>query len=210
MAHRSGRRPNEEDARPRTLTRETVALVGALCLIIGFVAGVVFHAYRSGSVTERYPSQRPATAHPAAQLAGETAPDMEALEAMASARPESAEAWMHLGNAYFDAGRHEDAIQAYEHSLKIDPSDANVWTDLGVMYRRAGRPRDAVASFDRAIEADPTHEASRFNKGIVLLHDLQDTAGAVDAWESLLGINPGATAASGRPVRDIIETVNGP
>lgn len=210
MRNRSSKTPGAQAARPRTMTRETAALVGALCLIIGFVAGVVFQAYRSGSVTERHPSQRPATAHPAAERAGETGADLEALEAMASVQPKSAEAWMHLGNAYFDAGRHEDAIQAYEHSLKIDPSDANVWTDLGVMYRRAGRPRDAVASFDRAIEADPTHEASRFNKGIVLLHDLQDTAGAVDAWEALLGINPGATAANGRPVGEILEAVSGP
>lgn len=210
MRNRSRKTTGAEDTRPRTMARETAALVGALCLMIGFVGGVVFQAYRSGSVTERSASHRPATGNPAAEIGAEKAPDLEAFEAMASARPESAEAWMHLGNAYFDAGRPKDAIQAYEKSLKIDPSHANVWTDLGVMYRRAGRPQDAVQAFDRAIEVDPAHEASRFNKGIVLLHDLEDPAGAVAAWEALLRVNPGATAANGRLVREIVDAVKAP
>jgi cytochrome c-type biogenesis protein CcmH/NrfG len=179
-------------------------------MIVGFIAGVVFQAYRSGSVGEQSPVHRHAAMDPVERTRGETAPDLEAFEAMVAAQPESAEAWMHLGNAYFDADRHEDAIRAYEKSLKIDPSDANVWTDLGVMYRRAGRPLDAVEAFDRAIEADPAHEASRFNKGIVLLHDLEDPSGAVAAWEALLRINPTATTADGRPVSDIVKTVKGP
>jgi len=210
MRERSGRSSVEQAAHPRGLNRETALLVGALCMIVGFIGGVVFQAYRSGSVGEQSPAHRPAAVDPVERNRSETAADVEAFEAMVSAQPESAEAWMHLGNACFDAGRHEDAIRAYQRSLKIDPSDANVWTDLGVMYRRAGRPREAVEAFDRAIAADPAHEASRFNKGIVLLHDLEDPSGAVAAWKGLLRINPAATTANGRPVSDIVNTVKGP
>jgi cytochrome c-type biogenesis protein CcmH/NrfG len=127
------------------------------------------------------------------------------LEEAAEANPGSAETWARLGNAYFDADRYEDAIRAYRRSLDIDPENPGVWTDLGVMYRRSGDPREAVRAFDRAVEVDPTHEISRFNKGVVLLHDLEDLEGAIQAWEGLIEINPLATAPNGQPVMSLVE-----
>jgi hypothetical protein len=44
------------------------------------------------------------------------------------------------------------------------------------------------------VKIDPRHEISRFNKGIVLMHDLQDQKGALQAWEELVKINPIAKA----------------
>jgi tetratricopeptide (TPR) repeat protein len=72
------------------------------------------------------------------------------------------------------------------------------------MYRRAGKPEEAIKAFDRAIAIDPKHEVSRFNKGIVLLHDLNDRGGAIEAWEKLLEINPAATAPNGQPLRELV------
>jgi hypothetical protein len=43
------------------------------------------------------------------------------------------------------------------------------------------------------------------NKGIVLLHDLKDTDGAIEAWEGLLEINPVAMAPTGRSVDEMIQ-----
>ena len=85
--------------------------------------------------------------------------------------------------------------------------DANVWTDLGVMYRRSGDPKKAIEAFDRAISIDPHHEISRFNKGIVLFHDLKDEKGALDAWESLLAINPDAKSPAGQSVKQLIDHI---
>jgi tetratricopeptide (TPR) repeat protein len=76
---------------------------------------------------------------------------------------------------------------------------------MGVMYRRNGSPQEAVLAFDKAIEADPKHEVSRMNKGIVLLHDLKDTDGAIKAWEGLLEINPVAMAPTGRSVDEMVQ-----
>ena len=73
------------------------------------------------------------------------------------------------------------------------------------MYRRSGAPEKAIASFDKAIAIDPNHEVSRFNKGIVLLHDLKDTERALQAWESLLEINPLAMAPNGQSVDELIK-----
>ncbi|MCJ7539326.1 MAG: tetratricopeptide repeat protein, partial [Desulfobacterales bacterium] len=94
--------------------------------------------------------------------------------------------------------------------LEIKPDNANIWTDLGVMYRRNGNPQEAIKAFDKAIEADPKHEVSRMNKGIVLLHDLQDVDGAIKAGEGLLEINPGAMAPTGRSVDEIVQQLKKP
>jgi tetratricopeptide (TPR) repeat protein len=103
--------------------------------------------------------------------------------------------------------RFDDAIAAYEKALALDPENANVWTDLGVMYRRQGDPKKAVNAFDQAIGIDPQHEISRFNKGIVLFHDIKDEKGALDAWESLLAVNPDAKSPSGQTVRSLVDHI---
>jgi tetratricopeptide (TPR) repeat protein len=76
---------------------------------------------------------------------------------------------------------------------------------MGVMYRRNGNPQEAINAFDKAVEADPKHEVSRMNKGIVLLHDLKDADGAIEAWEGLLEINPVAMAPTGRSVDEMVQ-----
>ena len=97
------------------------------------------------------------------------------------------------------------SIQAYPKSLEIDPNNANVWTDMGVMYRRSGDPQEAIKSFNKAMEVDPKHEISRMNKGIVLLHDLNDMDGAIRAWEELLKVNPVAMAPTGRSIDEMVQ-----
>ena len=82
--------------------------------------------------------------------------------------------------------------------MALVPNDPNVLTDLGVMYRRNKQPEKAIEAFDKAISADPSHEKSRFNKGIVLMHDLNDIDGAARAWEGLVEINPNAMAPGGK------------
>ncbi|PKN15755.1 MAG: hypothetical protein CVU68_13545, partial [Deltaproteobacteria bacterium HGW-Deltaproteobacteria-3] len=101
----------------------------------------------------------------------------------------------------------DKAINAYSKSLALAPNNADVLTDLGVMYRRAGNPQQAIASFDRAIQVNAKHETARFNKGIVLLYDLKDQSGAIDAWQELISLNPMATAPNGQLVSEILKEI---
>ena len=48
---------------------------------------------------------------------------------------------------------------------------------------------------------------SRFNKGIVLMHDLNDIKGAIKAWEDLLQINPVAVAPNGMSVDQLVQSM---
>lgn len=126
------------------------------------------------------------------------------LEEFLKAHPENVQAWVELGNTFFDVNRFKDAIQAYEKSLELSPGDPHVLTDLGVMYRRDNAPQKAVACFDKAIAASPDFETARFNKGIVLMHDLNDLPGAIKAWEELVEVNPMAEAPNGQLVNTLI------
>ena len=113
--------------------------------------------------------------------------------------------YYNLGNAYFDTGDHEKAITAYKKALDMEPENADVWTDLGVMYRRSGNPTEAVRAFNKAIQINPRHQQSRFNKGIVLMYDLKDRKGALQAWQELVNINPEARAPNGQLVKELLK-----
>ena len=89
--------------------------------------------------------------------------------------------------------------------MSLQPNNADVLTDLGVMYRRNEQPEKAVEAFDKAIQVNPRHEVSRFNKGIVLMHDLRDSRGALEAWDELVKMNPMAKAPNGLLIKDMIE-----
>lgn len=172
-------------------------------LLIGFIGGVVFGVYKSALMNSM--GQAPASVE--MNAAGQKA--IDTLKARVSQDPGDREAWIQLGHHYFDMQNVGKAIDAYEKALNIDDRDADVWNDLGVMYRRAGNPKEAIRAFDQAISINPLHETSRFNKGIVLFHDLKDEKGAFEAWQSLLEIAPDAKSPDGIPVRQLIDHFKG-
>lgn len=186
---------NTADEKPSTVSRQTAVVLSLCALLVGFIAGTIFGVMKTSPLTggSSNVSQTAAGKQPPVEM-------FQALEAEAAKNPQTAEVWTQLGNAYFDADQYRKAIAAYEKSLAIDPANPNVWTDLGVMYRLDKQPEKAVEMSSKAMALDPKHEVSRMNKGIVLLYDLQDEAGAVEAWESLLEINPLATFGDGQTV----------
>ena len=180
---------------------ENVIWFVAAALLIGFIGGVAFGIYKSGTIADPHD-------HAAAPAVDEQQQQaIAALKAQTEKDPTDLQAWIQLGHRYFDAAAIDEAIAAYETALGIDPQNADVWTDLGVMYRRGGDPEKAVQAFDRAMQIDAAHEISRFNKGLVMFHDLKDEAGALAAWESLLAINPEAKSPSGQTLQELVDHI---
>ena len=183
--------------------KETLYLISLLALAVGFLGGVVFGVFRLDSPLPGQSSfQEPSSTvqQPNIGLSNR----ISALEEEAASNPNNVNAWIELGNNYFDTNHYEKAIRAYKRSLELQPNNANVWTDMGVMYRRSGKPQEAIKAFDKAIAVDPKHEVSRFNKGVVLLHDLKDAQGAIQAWEELMRVNPFALSPSGQSVDQMV------
>ncbi len=186
------------------IKKETMWLVAVIALAIGFFGGVVFSAFKS-------PASTPQPAQQTKQQSQSSAPDntaqILALELEVTKNPNNTEAWIQLGNRYFDDEKFDRAITAYNKALELSPNNANVLTDLGVMYRRNGNPQQAIASFDRASQIDPNHTTALFNRGIVQLYDLKNKEEALKTWEELVRKHPDAKAPNGQLVSEIITIV---
>jgi cytochrome c-type biogenesis protein CcmH/NrfG len=188
--------------------KETMLLVAFICLVIGFVGGIAFSVYKQVPALSDNTGRKP-TEMAQFQPSGPTEEQLSMirhLEKEAAQNPRDLQQWIQLGNAYFDTHQAKQAIQAYIKALELSPNNADVWTDLGIMYRRDGQPDKAIDAFDKAIAADPRHEPSRFNKGLVLMHDLNDRDGAIKAWEGLIEINPDAVVPGGKqPIKQLLD-----
>jgi len=194
---------------------QTMAVAVVVALVVGFLGGVIYSSLQSPAVNRavapKMQTGAPVAAAggtqgaPGASLNPQQASAILSLEQRVATNTTDVEAWLQLGNTYFDTNNFVKAITAYNRYLTLQPNNANVLTDLGIMYRNNGQPTEALAAFDRAIAVDPKHVQAPFNKGIVLLNDLHDHQAAIDVWQALLDANPGATAGNGMPISQIIE-----
>ena len=179
------------------VSKQTLVTSVVVALMVGFFGGLVFGIYKTSSGLPTAQSGNMPGDDGRAQM-------LQALTEKVRQDPNDTDAWIQLGHLNFDRNAVPEAIEAYEKALALQPDNAPVRTDLGIMYRRAKRPEEAIREFDRAIVIDPKLENARFNKGVVLLHDLNDKAGALQAWEELLKINPVAMAPNGQSVDELI------
>ncbi len=124
---------------------------------------------------------------------------IETAEQAVAQDPKALNAWISLGNDYFDSHQRQKAIDAYAHALELDPGNPNVLTDQGVMYRELGATDKAIANFQKANSVDPSHMPSLYNLGIVYAYDLKDPARAIETWNRIIAANPnGPSAAQAR------------
>lgn len=176
----------------------------AVIFIAGFLCGIAFTIFKTGDSAPVNVSAPQQDEH---QQHKETEQAIINLEAEVTTNPDNFENWIQLGNLYFDSDQPKKAIPAYEKALELHSGNANVYTDLGVMYRRTNQPKKAVEAFDIAIAKDAKHIHSRFNKGIVLMYDLDDPKGAIASWESILKIDPEAKTGTGEHMHTFIDRI---
>ena len=176
--------------------KERVYLYVVIALIIGFVGGVMYSAYRTPMVADV--QQEDKHQHEAAET-------IAALEKAVKDNPRDGQAWVELGHAYYDTNQAKQAIAAYSKALELLPGDLNVMTDLGVMYHQDNQHQKAIELFDQILRANPEHEQARFNKGVVLMTGLNDPKAALAEWRILVKYNPMAAMPSGRMVADLID-----
>jgi cytochrome c-type biogenesis protein CcmH/NrfG len=199
-------KPREEKIETKYVRMETTAIIALIALVVGFFAGEIIDLSKSSRRTVsvqpsppvRQPSQMPS-------LMPKQGRRILELEREVASNPGNVEVWTELGNLYFDDNQLKQAIRSYKQALDLNPHNADVWTDLGVMYRRNKQPFEAMVAFNKAADIDPRHEQSLFNKGVVLMHDLDDREGAIKVWEELLKVNPSAKVGKGESLREMVD-----
>ncbi|MDC0335561.1 tetratricopeptide repeat protein, partial [Pseudodesulfovibrio sp.] len=186
------------------IKKSSCILLVVMALLVGaFIGNTVTMLYLAQSPTQQMTSQAPApSGQPEAHTANPEA--LAQLEAEAAANPTNADGWIKLGNFCFDHNLPVQAVAAYERAVELKPMKIGVWSDLGVMYRRTKQFNKALEAFGQAAALDKNHIVSRFNMGIVYLHDLNDKEGALKAWKEVLALDPDAKTPSGQPVADLV------
>lgn len=218
MANNPIKAPSNQQAptsSPRTLSLSypIAGILFALTFVCGLLAGSLLTlnqpAPQPAARVQQAPTAQAPQGQPQArpQVDRQTADHIAGLEKEVLANPKNRDAWVSLGNLYFDTHQVENSIRAYEHALTLDRNDANVLTDLGVMYRAAGNYQKALDCFAEALKIEPGHMVAMFNTGVVLNYDLHKHEEAIRAWEKLVSQHPDALAPDGTRVKDLIETV---
>jgi cytochrome c-type biogenesis protein CcmH/NrfG len=178
------------------MPKDKVIILVIVSLLVGFVVGAVAGIkFSSGDLhavkTETAPQSAPA------KIPSEE--ETKALEGVLEKDPNNLQAIISLGNRYFDLHQYRKAIDLYSRALKIDPKNADVRTDMAIMYRGLKEYDTAVKELRQAAAQNPGHVNSRYNLGIILLHDKKDIPGAVAAWEDCL--KAGATGEQAEVIR---------
>jgi cytochrome c-type biogenesis protein CcmH/NrfG len=180
------------------MKKETVVLYVVIALVVGFIGGVTVGilwmtkgAEKTAMVQkpQMAPLGAPAPAPPARDTI-EAASQIQTLKEIVKKDPKNLPAWVELGNLYFDTDQPKEAIDAYSRYLAVKPDNPDVRTDMGIMCRKLGQFDRALEEFRKAARIDPKHVNSRYNIGLVLLHDKQDIQGAIKAWEEYLKVDP--------------------
>jgi tetratricopeptide (TPR) repeat protein len=124
-------------------------------------------------------------------------------EKIVAGDPKNRQAWVQLGNDYFDTGQPQKAVNAYGKALELQPNDPNVLTDQGVMYRQMKQFDLAIANFEKAQQIDPKHLQSMYNQGLVYAEDLRQKEKAIKAWSRFLEID--STSPTAQQIKGMIE-----
>lgn len=170
------------------MKKETLLLI-VVVLVVGVVVGILIS--KGGKKPAQTPTAPPQSAAPAVGYQQK----IKMLEGLLANDPNNRNAWVELGNSYFDLNQPVKAIEAYDKALALGPDDPNVLTDQGVMFRSMGWFDRAVENFSKANKIDPSHAQSLYNLGIVYLYDLKDLAKGKEAWSRFLALNPTGPAA---------------
>lgn len=180
------------------MKKETAILAILIAFLVGFITGAIAAILKGTKGMEKMASGLP----PQMSQTVQQEPDLRAmnlrintLKDILKKDPKNLSALEELGNLYFDSGQPKEAIEAYAQYLAIKPDNPNVRTDMGIMYRALGEFDRAIEEFKKAAQDDPRHLNSRFNIGVVLLHDKQDVKGAIAAWEEYLKVDPDSERA---------------
>jgi cytochrome c-type biogenesis protein CcmH/NrfG len=176
----------------KTVRFDQMFIIAIACLIVGYLLGVVTFLLIQGKPAPHPPhaSAPPPPVAPPSSGLGSYAAEIRELRNIVEQDPGKVDAWVKLGNIYFDTNRYMESIEAYSKALEMQPRNPDVITDRAIMYRRIGDFERAAAGFREAAEMDPNHLNSPFNLGLVLHYDLNDAAGATQAWQMYLERNP--------------------
>ncbi len=120
----------------------------------------------------------------AAIEAEQTTQAMRKLEELNAKYPNQPMILTLLGKANSKMGRHAEAIESYEKTVKLDNKNADTRFQLALALQKGGRYDESLIEYERALYYDPNHFLALRHKCSVLT-DLDRNEEALKAWNAL-------------------------
>lgn len=166
-------------------------LIAAVALIIGLLGGYLIFTISTAGKNQQSTGMIPAGTGSPADYSNRIAE----AEKIVAKDPKNLNAWLSLGNDYFDTEQSQKAINAYNKVLEIEPNNPNVLTDQGVMFRKLGWFDKALENFEKAQKIDPKHLQSLYFIGVVYAVDLKQPEKSGPIWKKYLQLDPNSPTA---------------
>lgn len=166
-------------------------LIAVVALIVGLLGGYLIFSISTAGKAQQANTSIPAGSGSQTDYTQRIAQ----AEKVVAMDPKNLNAWISLGNDYFDTEQSQKAINAYNKALEIEPNNPNVLTDQGVMFRKVGWYDKALANFEKANKVDPNHLQSLYNAGIVYEVDLKQPEKATPYWNKYLKLDSNSPTA---------------
>lgn len=155
--------------------------------------GAVYH----GQVVPYYPSPLPMSAENALYVAVAQVQHksnlakgvVELASEIGKQKPQRAEFYFQLGDAWRDSGDAAKAVAAYEEAVQHAPHSALMLRGLGVELRESGQWQRAAEVLNRAIQAAPEEPRGWYEMGL-LAAEQHHHADAIAAFEKAIALDP--------------------
>lgn len=130
-----------------------------------------------------------------ADVSGKAVTELEAAKSSAPEKdPNLALIWARLGDAYEDAGRTDDAINAYKQAIELKPMPA-YYMNLGGIQGRAGKTEEAMAAYQKSADLDPANAAQAWRNAGITLYNANRLSDAVEPLQKAVQLDPKSAQA---------------
>ncbi len=96
---------------------------------------------------------------------------------------------LRLGNAAYESGEYERAIQDLDEAIRLDPQYAFAYNNRGIAYRLLGQYNRAIQDYDEAIRLDPQYADAYYNRGVAY-YNLGQYERAIQDWDEAIRLDP--------------------
>ncbi len=111
--------------------------------------------------------------------------------------PNDATLWNHLGIAFQQEGKFNDALKSYQRASKLDKKGGESWNNMGTVYFEQMKWVKAVQTYQKAIRLDPYDATFYSNMGLAYLKHKQAPE-ALKAFQRALALDPEVFDRRGR------------
>ena len=109
--------------------------------------------------------------------------------------PESSNAYINMGDVYFDKGELDNAIKNYLEAIKLNDQDARAFGKCAIALWENDYVEEAIVAYSKAIALDDEYELAYNNLGVAYLDGIGNAKEAARNFARAVEINPNYTLA---------------